>query len=326
MADLEVPDIDIKRDLYRFARLGANITDAHSCFIFVPPCCLSGSTTANSEMEYLDLGRYHSLSREVLEPCRLLRGTGIIGWVAKHRQSIHVSPFEHDSRTLGMYKSDQQLKSFIGIPIPLRLGSRNHETCGVLGCDSKKSYAFSKLQGKLLQDLTIEIANTIKLSRLYLDQTRADISWAEFVERGQAVATALGAGATEVLRAAPVNFSSLEADIGTGACIELADQVYRLVQQALPPHFPVHRLPNGDLVMVVDNMMSAYYESKISAIANRVACKGEKLHYKFYRRLQQNEQSRFDLEALISSTSPGTPTFKLTKPQALESNYEYRRA
>ncbi|NLF24832.1 MAG: GAF domain-containing protein [Deltaproteobacteria bacterium] len=319
-------DIDIRRDLSRLARLSANIIDAHSCFIFVPPQFLSSDTGADEELDYLDLGGYHSLSRDVLDPCRLLRGAGIIGWVAKHRQPIHVSPFEHDSRTLGMYKSDQQLKSFMGVPIPLRLDNRSHETCGVLGCDSKKSYAFSKLQGKLLQDLAIEIAHSIKLSRMHLDQNRADISWAEFLERGQAVVDTLGVGSIEVLRAVPVNFPSLEADLGTGACIELVDQIYRLVQQALPPHFPVIRLPNGDIIMVLDNMMGAYYESRISAITNRVTCKGEKLHFKFYRRRQPNKHSRFDLDSLICSTSNGAPTFKLTKPNARELNYEYRRA
>ena len=281
---------------------------------------------AQDNLEYLDLGGYHSLSRDVLSPCRLLRGVGIIGWVAKHRQPIHVSPFEHDSRTLGMYKTDQHLKSFIGIPIPLEASNRSGEMCGVLGCDSKKAYAFSKLQSKLLQDLSIEIAHTIHLTRLIPYHNHNDDSWSSFLTKGQAVVEALGAGAAQILRAALINFSSLENSIGTGACVDLLDQVYRLIQQVLPPHFPCFCLPSGDVLIIVDNMMSAYYENKITAIASRITHKGERIQFKFYRRLVQKKHGMIDLEEAIRATSPGSPLFKLSEPLPLHLDYEYRRA
>jgi hypothetical protein len=108
---------------------------------------------------------------------KIARGNGLIGWVAKHNRSIHVSPFERDSRTLGIYSEDQQLKSFIGIPVNLGAGNpsggasspsaggEESANVGVIACDSKKSFAFSKLQGKLLEDLAAEVSNTVRLIR-----------------------------------------------------------------------------------------------------------------------------------------------------------------
>jgi hypothetical protein len=319
-------DIDIRRDLCRLARFGANISDSHSCFIFVPPCFLDPITSSESEAEYLDLGGYHSLSPDILEPCRLTRGIGIIGWVAKHRQSIHVSPFEHDSRTLGTYTSDQKLKSFIGIPIALQLPGG---TCcaGVVGCDSKKSYAFSKLQGKLLEDLAFEISNTLKLALLQLRRDDREASWQQFLARGETLLEALGHNAVEVLRVRTGNFTQLEAALGTGDCIAMVDQVLRFIQQALPPHFPAYRMPNGDIILVVDNMMSSYYENKISALANHVTRKSHKLQFQFSRKAGGGKQSRTSLENLVAATAVmHSPTIQLTQTIGLEACYEYRRA
>jgi hypothetical protein len=49
--------------------------------------------------------------------------------------------------------------------------------------------------------------------------------------------------------------------------IQLADQFIRLTQQALPPHFPVVRIPNGDTLVAVDSMMSSFFQNKIQTLA-----------------------------------------------------------
>ncbi len=299
--------INIKADLCRLARFGANISDSHSCFIFLPSRFLRAEEQQNARLPELELCGFHSLSPEILEHCRLPVGSGIIGWVAKHHQLIHVSPFEHDSRTLGMYRSDQKLKSFIGIPIPVDFSGSDaaqRGPSGVVACDSKKCYAFSKLQGKLLEDLAYEVANTLRLSLLCLNRQGCDLSYEDFLKRAKGLAAALGRNSVEVLRVHPDNFDDLEQEAGTSRTVAFLEQIYRLIQQALPPHFPLHRLPNGDILIVLDNMMGAFYQNKISAFAQHVARGEQGISFSYSKASFSEKRFRnAALEEVISSTN-----------------------
>jgi hypothetical protein len=280
----------LRADLARLARFGANIADAHSCFIFLPRrlvlSAAESATSANDEAAHLGrgeedllmLGGLHSLSTDVFRECVLPRGSGLIGWVAKHNRSIHVSPFERDSRTLGVYSIDQQLKSFIGIPIPVASGGavvgdetgEPNPSVGVVACDSKKAFAFSKVQGKLLEDLAREISRHVELTAVCTARSSFETSWDTFSARGERLLEALGPAAVDVVRLRPCNGVALERALGSGEMIALVERTYRLIEQALPPHSPIVRLPNGEMLFVVDNMMSSFYEGKIRAICGHV--------------------------------------------------------
>jgi len=203
-------------------------------------------------------------------------GSGLIGWVANHGRSIHVSPFDRDSTTLGVYSSDQHLKSFIGVPIELP-GSESSSgddaissgLRGVLTCDSKKSFAFSKLQGKLLEELASQISSTVQLIRRSPNKTE-ERSWQSFMAHALRLVEALGIPSVDVMRVRVSNLDQLEAGAGSPVTIELMEQVQRLIQQALPPHFPVCKMPQGDIVLLIDNMMTGFYENKIRAICDRI--------------------------------------------------------
>ena len=274
----------LRRDLCRLARFGANLSDAHSCFIFLPSLPFSGSRTPHGE-RVLELFGHHSLASDVIQESRISAETGLIGWVAKHHRSIHVSPFEQESHTLGVYHSDHDLKSFIGIPISVAFMPEGESggLSGVIACDSKKSFAFSKIQGKLLEDLSGEISSSVRLLLLALRTVSFEASWREFLSRGEELMQALGAQSVQVLRLKVANFGVAESKLGTGRAIDLFEQVYRLAQQAIPPHLPSFKLPNGDLVFVVDTMMTNFYENKIRAICNHVVVDGVRLSFSFAR-------------------------------------------
>jgi hypothetical protein len=221
------------------------------------------------------LAGFHSLCPEVIPHSQVSRGNGLVGWVAKHARSIHVSPFELDSRTLGIYSSDQQLKSFIGIPIRLddtygmlaSSGAEQEHLTGVLACDSKKSFAFSKLQGKLLEDLAREVSSTVGLLVEQQGRAHPDVAWHSFLRRASELSRSVGIQSLEITRIVPTNFHELERTSGTSAALTAVEQVYRIVQQILPPHFPCVRLANGDIVIALDNMMISFYESRIRAVS-----------------------------------------------------------
>lgn len=289
-------------DLNRLARFGANILDAYSCFILLPTSILAelAGDGAGSD-EILKLVGCHSLSTSVIEGCSIKTELGLIGWVARNSRSIHVSPFERDSRILGVYRDDQSLKSFIGIPVPLE---KKSNICGVVACDSKKAFAFSKLQGKLLEELGAEVGSIVDLHRRNQTGKSTSITWESFMARAQALADTIGYNEVSVLRVKAANYSDLEFKMGSGPAIKFIEQVFRLVGQGVAPHYPIYRSPMGELILVIDSMMSGVYENKLAAIAQHTAVNGLKVQLEFSSASFNARLDKvFMLEKLISSTA-----------------------
>lgn len=308
----DIPDLSLRDDLCRLARFGANLADAFSCFIFLPHDALQAidpdSRSIRTTGDDLVLMGHHTLSSDILIEQPIPPGYGLIGWVASNHRSIHVSPFDRDSRTLGVYSEDQQLKSFIGIPIILSSSSTGEKrTSGVIACDSKKAYAFSKIQGKLLEELSWEVSTVVRLYRKVAKASSRDSSWERFIHQGRELAHALGASAIEVVRLRLRNFGELESRLGTAGAIGLISQVHRLIEQTVPPHFPMYRTPTGDLILCVDNMMSGYFENKIHALCEHISSagrtsKGLKPIYTVTRK-GAGRSSVVDLEAMVADTA-----------------------
>lgn len=140
---------DLKKDLQEVASLIANITEAYTAAIFV----------AVADQAPLILGGVHTLSREFVDAVQIFPGAGLVGWTAANKQRICVSPFEHDATTLLYYSKNQELKSFLAVPI---LDGEDH-LLGVIACDSKKNYAFAKITEKILLDFAKHVAKVITL-------------------------------------------------------------------------------------------------------------------------------------------------------------------
>ncbi|MCB0335560.1 MAG: hypothetical protein KDD62_04620, partial [Bdellovibrionales bacterium] len=58
-----VEDITLRESLCRLARFGANITDSHSCFVFLPALPSGSQLTQAYSEKHIVLAGYHSLSR-----------------------------------------------------------------------------------------------------------------------------------------------------------------------------------------------------------------------------------------------------------------------
>jgi hypothetical protein len=305
---VSITSLSFPEELSRLARFGANISDAFGCFIFLPEriarLAPNVHTNAGAQSDLLRLVGFHSLCNDVLAEAKIAADSGLIGWVAKHGRSIHVSPFERDSRTLGVYSVDQQLKSFIGIPILLDNTPEHGNSFGVIACDSRKAFAFSKLQGKLLEELAEQVSSTVRFTLQQSDLNDRS-NWDTFLHHGHEVAAALGVSALDALRVRVTNFYALEAKLtspGVGAVLE---QLVRLIRQALPPHSPLMQLPNGDVVLIVDNMMTTFYEAKIQAISQHVSPQSLPIQLEFVRaQRRKNRAENFSLEQLIGDTLP----------------------
>jgi GAF domain-containing protein len=141
----------LKDDLGDLANLIANITEAYTATIFV----------ADNEHRVLSVGAAHTLSRNFVQNAIIEFGNGLVGWTAENEMHVSVCPFEHDATTLLYYSQDQELKSFIAVPII----NAEHQLVGVITCDSKKSYAFPKITEKLLHHCASQAATIIDLHK-----------------------------------------------------------------------------------------------------------------------------------------------------------------
>ena len=304
---MSLSNLNLREELGRLTRFGANLAEAHSCAIFLPSSVVQLFERAlSADTSHLELSAIHTMCSEVDSETIIAAGVGLIGWVSKHRRAIHVAPFEHDSRTLGMYTDDVAIKSFIGVPVLLDRLARSGSgvACGALVCDSKKSYAFSKLHAKMLDELAGQIASTIHFAEALLARRGSDNSWDGFMTQAHQLSDALGLTSLDVLRLRLTEYAKLESEIGTQAAARLTEQVTRLVQQSLPPHFPIYKAPNGDLIVVLDNMMTAFFENKIKAVCERVRFGEYQVNFEFVRCAMPGKFSAaVSLERLIAQSA-----------------------
>lgn len=124
----------IERDIDHLIKLIASVAEAFTAALFLPT--ERGST--------LYLAACHSLSPHIQHDCSIEVGSGLVGWVAANGEAVTVSDFKPETTTLGFYGADEDIKSFLAVPVPLGSGR------GVLAVDSKRSYVFPPRMQKLM--------------------------------------------------------------------------------------------------------------------------------------------------------------------------------
>ena len=124
-----------------FVRMVGNALQCYSAALFR----LEGSE--------FNLTAIQSLARDISEDISFMSGDGILGWIAKNKRTLVLSPFERDARCLPYYQAEQEIKSFVGVPV----FGEGEEVVGVLVADSKKRYSFSAFDEKVLTDIALLI-------------------------------------------------------------------------------------------------------------------------------------------------------------------------
>ena len=136
-------------DINDLIKLVGNVFDAFTSALFL----------VNETKSKLILKAYHSLSRSIVEGTTIKFGQGLVGWVAQNEESLNVSKFKHDTKTLQFYSIDEEIKSFMAVPVFLS------GLVGVLCVDSKKSYVFTSKMQKLLLGFAEQFSRLIHHSR-----------------------------------------------------------------------------------------------------------------------------------------------------------------
>jgi|694.fasta_scaffold57615_4 hypothetical protein len=274
----------VREDLKKLAKLAANLSEAHTSAIFLRTGLLasgtqglSSSETGQSEApQSIELVALQSLSTATARDCRMQVGSGLLGWVAQHARPIHVAPFDLDSSTLGLYTEREPLKSLVAVPIPMPVEGQDPRdaaaSCaGVLMCDSRKAFSFTKIQVKLLEDIALQVSRLLFWSLCKPETTGGESSWESFRFKLDQLGDAIGADSVEIIRVTVESFALIEKEHGLSAAVQQSEQFVRLAQQALPPHFPLLRLPNGEILIALDNMMGAFFQHKLRTLASHVS-------------------------------------------------------
>lgn len=157
-----------KYQLDNLAAIIANSLDAFTASIFI------------YEDEILKLSGLHTLSQNFVENCEIKIGSGLIGWSAQNKQVLNVSPFENNSTTLICYQSDEKIRSIIAFPILDSTASEQTKLLGIIYCDSKNPFGFTKKSEKIIGNFSKQIQNAIAQSESTKEKTEKPIEISGF--------------------------------------------------------------------------------------------------------------------------------------------------
>lgn len=119
-----------------------NIADAYTCALF----------TMEPGGKNLVLSEHFTLSRNLEKGVKISIGKGPIGLAAQTRKSQLIENFDQNTRILGIYKKNEDIKSFIALPVIYS------DQVAVLAIDTKERYQFSIKIQKILSEFAQQIA------------------------------------------------------------------------------------------------------------------------------------------------------------------------
>lgn len=181
-----------------------------------------------------------------------------VGWVAQQRSTVHLPSLECGTESLGYYIKDEGVRSFAGFPINLP----DSDLCGVLTLDAREPDAFCVSELAAGADLA-QLTSLSICQQSYNEVTSSRMLWVSFVERAVALGSSLGIEALDLLRVKLLPFIELEGRVGTYQALKSFDHALHLLENSLPNQFPIFRLPSGDILLLVDGLMTRFFEDKI---------------------------------------------------------------
>ena len=122
--------------------LTGNIADAYTCALF----------TMEPNGKNLVLSEHFTLSRNLDRGAKIAIGKGPIGLAAQTLKPQLIENFDQNTSILGIYKKNEDLKSFIALPVVYA------DKVAVLAIDTKERYQFSIKLQKILSEFAQQVA------------------------------------------------------------------------------------------------------------------------------------------------------------------------
>lgn len=138
----------VDRQLNDITALLSNCLDAYTAAVFI----------WDDRSKLFTLRAFHSLSKNLIPNAQFSPEDGsLMGWVAKTDQPLVVDHFDRDTKTLPYYQGDENIKSFLAVPL--------EKSKGVICVDSKRQYVFTNKDQKLLAGFATVIGNALGAER-----------------------------------------------------------------------------------------------------------------------------------------------------------------
>jgi two-component system, cell cycle response regulator len=144
-----------------------NIFQPYTCAIFY------FSPQRNESILYI----YNTESHNIIPNAAIRTGEGLVGWLTKELKPLIVGNLTSDSRTLLYYDTDEQIRSFIGVPFIM-----NGQLEGTLILDSKQPDAFASDDQGVLMNFSQLIVSFIHKSRLMFELKQSTTQVSGFYE------------------------------------------------------------------------------------------------------------------------------------------------
>jgi GAF domain-containing protein len=282
--------------LGRLAHVGALATNADSCFIFL---------LANfPEVEHvidLELVAFHS-ALSVNDQAFIERyDQSPIGWIALHAMPLNISTVQDPHEFSEVYEQEVEIKSFFGIPLII---PGEYSAVGVIACDSRKERAFSRVNVGLIEHLAAHISDLLLNQRLgALRATSSSNSWDDFIQKVEELVGALGKDGVDIIRLSSLNFVEIERLHGLQRAVDLVEQLEALIQQSVPPQFPLFRLPNGDVIVALDKMMLHFVKTKIAEVLKSLQTQGHTISFGSIGKVEGVSAKTNSVEELLKKSS-----------------------
>ncbi|MDR2945415.1 MAG: GAF domain-containing protein [Candidatus Adiutrix sp.] len=127
-----VPHLGVDLEVQNLVDLCLNNLDAFSVVLF----------SADRAGQPLRMRAFRSLSGHIDPETLIYPGQGLLGWAYKNARPVNVDQVSFESDRLLFYTRDENIKSFMAVPLP--------SIYGVLAVDSKQRYFFTDKSAKLL--------------------------------------------------------------------------------------------------------------------------------------------------------------------------------
>jgi GAF domain len=288
---------DLVTILTRLAKIGALATKADGCFIFL----LAGFPEVDNVLD-LELLAYHSQHEVNIRAFIERHDRSPVGWIALHGMPLNLCTVDEPREFAEVYKQTVNVQSFFGAPLFL---SGETSPIGVIACDSTIENNFSRFHVSLLEQIASHISDLLLKQKLGSTRLHGAVnSWEDFTARVEELVRALGTQGIDILRLSSLDFASIEQSLGLQRAVDLIDQFEALIQQSLPPQFPLFRLPNGDMLVVLDKMMSDFFENKIHEIVSTLQIQGCNVTFARIALLSKSPGGgRSSLEEILATTT-----------------------
>lgn len=300
----------IDDDLNKIADLILDIIPAQSCFIFLPTEVMTGQVGEGNVSGLLQLAGYASTKKIDLKH-RSKSGTGIVGWVSKNNQSTIINDFQHSPQSLGFYSEQTTIGSLISVPIKIdfcKYDWHQEEISGVLYCDNTEPNSFNKAIENILNKFSHEISKNVKLCLKVNSNIAKNLNLQDFSSKVDSLITKLGKSSLEIMKIKLKNSVEIEEKLGISQFVLLFQKMQRLIQQVLPQQYPIIHLPSGETLIVMDNIVTKYYENKIRIMAAHISPDNLILDYEFSNiPIATNKKEKITIDQCYSNVNTAIP-------------------